>query len=409
MSSQEMPLLAIPSLKHLLTIRLCSNTANQMLALVVGWQVYDLTGQPLNIALIGLAQFLPPLLLTLPAGHIADRADRRRIIQLCYGAEIAATLALALVSLMPEPPLALIYPALLVNALGRTFELPTMHTLLPMLVPREQLGRAVPVYQSVGKIAMLGGPVVGGLLYAAGGGPLAYGACAVLIVVALGGITLLTVPFTPKDHPEKGWRSALAGLEFILRTKPLLGAMSLDLVATLFGGVNAMLPIFARDILMIGPEGLGVLRSAPALGAFTVAALLARFPVRHAAGRIMYTGLVIYGLATIGFGLSTSAVLSFLLLFTIGAGDMLSGVIRQTLIQLCTPEDRRGRVLAVNTLSNGTAGQLGMVESGVAAQLLGASGSVVFGGAAVLLICAVWWRAFPALATVDNPTDVRRD
>jgi MFS family permease len=308
--------------------------------------------------------------------------------------------------LSPQPPLLAIYSALLVGSAARAYELPALHATLASLVPRTLLGRAVSAYSSSGKLSQLIGPALGGVMYSVGGGSLAFGCAFALFSGAFLGALTLPRHHTPVLNDEKGWRSAFAGLRFILTTKPLLGVMILDLVATLFGGVAAVLPIFARDILDIGPFGLGLLRSAPALGGFTLAVIMARRALPFGMAATMFGGLLFYGTMTIAFGLSTNAVLSFIVLLGVGMGDMLSGVVRQTAMQLWTPDDKRGRVLAVSTMSGQSANQLGTIEAGIAAELLGASGSVVFGGLAVYAAVALCYWTFPAIRRVDAPLKV---
>ena len=388
--------------RFLFTARVTSHMANQMQAVAVGWQIYDLTGSALNLGLIGLVQFLSPLCLTLVAGQVADRYDRKLVVRCCYIVEISVSIGLLLLTLAPAPAVPVFYVLLLMNAMARTFEGPALQSLLPVLVPRAILGRAVAVNSSALRMGQLIGPSLGGLLY--GLGPLfVYGCCASLILTAATAMTLLPKPPTAPSVRKMSWSSLLAGLGFIRATPAVLGAMSLDLVATLFGGATALLPIFARDILQIGPEGFGLLRSAPALGGLCAAILLSRYPIKTKGGKVMFAGVIVYGVATVLFGLSRNLELSIALLLIVGFGDMFSTVIRQTLIQVNTPDEVRGRVAGVNMLFVGTASQLGGFESGVAAALLGPVGSVVFGGAAVLLVVMLWMRRFPALRDVDHP------
>lgn len=391
----------------LLATRLGSNGGNQMQATIVGWTVYQMTDSPWSIAFVGLTQFLPPLFLTLIAGQVADSFDRKMILSRCFAVEMTMSASLALLMLVGVQSVLPIYGLLLVNATARAFEAPATNSLLALVVPREHLGRAVPVWTSVGRLSSLLGPLFGGLIYGFGGGALAFGTVFALVAISFLAMTMLPALPPAAGKREASWEAVLAGVSFIWSYKPLLGAMTLDMVATLFGGVVALLPIFARDVLHVGPEGLGLLRSAPGFGAIAVTAVLARWPISRHAGRIMFAGMILYGAATIGFALSTSFLLSLLLLFLIGVGDMIASAVRQTLIHTCTPEDRRGRVLAANTLSNSTAGQLGQFESGLAAALLGAVGSVLFGGAAVFVIVGGWMYLFPTLRQVDRIADER--
>ena len=371
-----------------------------MLGVAAGWKIYELTQSPLYLGLVGLAQFLPPLLLTLFSGHLADFGDRRLILRICYSIEFCVAIGLTLLVGMDAPPLAIFYGLLLTNAIARTFEGPSLQSLLPTLVPRELLSRAIAANSMASRISFLLGPSSAGFLYALGP-RVDFVCCAILILVAGAASFLLPSPPPTKRADATDWRSLFGGLAFIWQTKPMLGAMSLDLTATLFGGVTALLPIFANDILQIGPWGFGLLRSAPALGGLTTALLLSRFPLGSKGGWFIFIGMATYGLGTILFAFSHSAILSIVLLYFVGMGDMLSGVTRQTLIQILAPEGTRGRVLAVNSLSNNTAGQLGQFESGVAAYFLGIEGSVIFGGLAVLSATAAWIKLFPELHSID--------
>jgi MFS family permease len=396
------PLFRVRSFALLFVCRLSSNSANQMMAVAVGWQVYELTGSALHLGLIGLVQFMPPLLLMLAAGQVADRYNRRLILRFCYVLEFCASAGLIVVSALPQTNIPAIYILLLLNAGARTFEQPSMGSLLPIMVPRALLGRAIAAHVSAGKLSLLVGPSLGGVLYVFGPS-FVYGICSLLVLAASVASFLLPDPPVRAHRPEVSWDTLLAGFRFIWRCKAVLGAMSFDLVATLFGGVNALLPIYARDVLVIGPWGAGLLRSAPALGALVTAAILARFPVTRAGGAFIYSGFAIFGAAVISFGLSTNVVLSIFSLMVLGVGDMLSTVIRQTVVQMSTPDEMRGRVFAVNSLFLGTSGQLGSFRAGLTAAWLGAVGSVVLGGVAVFATVAIWIWLFPALRRVDRP------
>jgi MFS family permease len=345
---------------------------------------------------------MPPLFLMLLTGQVADRCNRRLILRSCYVIEFVAASALLLVSALPSPSVTAIYAPVLVNASARTFEQPAMSALLPIMAPRAILSRAVAAHISANRLSMLIGPSLGGLLYVFGPS-VVFGTCSLLILSASVASFLMPDPPVPAKLPKVGWDTLLAGFGFTWRCKAVLGAMSFDLIATLFGGVNALLPIYARDILAIGPWGAGLLRSSPALGALIAAAILARFPVRRAAGPWMYVSFAVYGIAAIVFGLSTNAALSILALMALGAGDLISTVIRQTVIQVSTPDEMRGRVYAVNSLFTGTSSQLGSFRAGVMAASLGAVGSVVIGGVAVFLTVGAWAWLFPALRRVDRP------
>jgi MFS family permease len=373
-----------------------------MQAIAVGWQVYDLTNSALNLGLIGLVQFMPPLLLMLLAGSVADRYNRRLILRCCYVIEFCMSAGLLLVATQSHPSVPAIYGLLFVNACARTFENPCVPALLPLMVPRSMLTRAIAAHVFAGRMSILLGPSLGGVLYVFGA-PIPYAVCATLVLIAAVASFMLPNPPQPAERPKVSWESLVAGFRFIWSCQAVLGAMGLDLVATLFGGVTALLPIYARDILHIGSWGAGVLRSAPAVGALIVGTILTRFPVKRAGGVFIYIGFAIYGAATIVFGLSTNVALSIAALMVLGCADMVSSVIRQTIIQMTTPDEMRGRVFAVNALFVGTAGQMGSFESGVTAALLGAVPAVVVGGCAVFATVALWTWLFPALRQVDRP------
>jgi MFS family permease len=398
--SSETSLLRVRPFLYLLTTRAASNAANQMLAIAAGWTIYDLTNSPFLLGIVGLVQFMPALCLALIAGHAADYRERRMILRVCYSIEFCVAIGLFALCSLDHPPVALFYPLLFCNAVARTFEGPSLQSMLAGLVPRPLLGRAVATNSMASRISLLLGPTGGGFLYALGA-QADFFACGLLVLVA--GVASWFLPRQPPAPrgEETTWQSLFGGLAFIWRTKPMLGALSLDLVATLFGGVTALLPIFARDILHIGPWGFGILRSAPALGGLVVAILLSRYQLGRRGGWFMFVGMAVYGVGTTLFAFSENAFLSIFLLFIVGMGDMLSGVTRQTLIQVLAPDDTRGRVLAVNSLSNSTAGQLGMFESGLAAAALGVEGSVIFGGIAVLTTTGLWAYYFPALHQID--------
>jgi|SRR5579862_50528 len=408
MSDSPITAKSIPPLFHhrpfrlLFTTRTAANTANQMQAVAVGWLVYDLTGSALALGLIGLVQFIPPLALSLVAGQIVDHHSRRLILIVCYAVELTVSVGLLLLAVFAERPVGLIFALLLINAVARTFEAPALQSLVPSTVPRDILMQAVSAHASAGKLSQLIGPALGGLLYALGAG-VDFGLCALLVAIAGVACVLLPIPPAPAQRPKVTWTTLVAGIRFIWSEPAVLGAMSLDLAATLFGGVVALLPIFARDILHISAWGFGLLRAAPATGALIMAAILSRLFITRSGGRIMFVSVAVYGAATIAFGLSTRPALSLGFLILVGAGDMLSTVIRQSLIQFATPDEMRGRVFAVNALFVNCSSQIGMFESGVTADWFGAVGSAVLGGAAVLAIVAIWAWRFPGLRRVERP------
>jgi len=398
------PLFRVRSVALLFTTRVASNSSNQMLSVAVGYQVYELTDSAFHLGLIGLVQFLPPLLLMLIAGHVADRYNRRLVLRLCFAIEFCATTSIMIVALFPRPSLAAIYALLLTNAMARTFEQPTMQSLVPVMAPRVILSRAVAAHVSGGRLSNLLGPALGGLLYVLGPA-FAYAACAVLIGAAAVASFLLPNPPVAAERPKVTWESLLAGFHFIWRCKPVLGAMSFDLIATLFGGVTALIPIFARDILDIGAWGAGILRSSPAIGALLTALVLTRYPVQRNGGLLIFSGFAVFGLGVTLFGLSTNVALSIAALLLLGAGDMVSSVVRQTIVYTTTPDAMRGRVAGVNSFFIGCSGQLGSFRAGVMAAMIGAVGAVVVGGCAVFATIALWAWLFPALRQVDRPDE----
>jgi MFS family permease len=402
------PLFRHRPFRLLFTTRVAANTANQMQAVAVGWLVYELTHSAIALGLIGLVQFLPPLCLTLLAGQVVDHHSRRIILNCCYVVELFVSLNLLALAIFVEHPVGSIFALLLVNAVARTFEAPALQSLVPSTVPREILMQAVSAHASAGKMSQLVGPALGGLLYGFGA-EIDFGLCALLIAVAGIASVRLPVPPAPGARPKVTWATLLAGIRFIWHQPAVLGAMSLDLIATLFGGVVALLPIFAGSILHINVWGFGLLRSAPAIGGLFVAAILARRTVTRRAGRVMFASVAVYGAATIGFGLSGHTGLSLSMLIVVGAADMLSTVIRQSLIQFATPDEMRGRVFAVNALFVNCASQIGMFESGVTAAWFGAVGSAVLGGTVVLAVVALWSWRFTTLRRVERPDELARD
>jgi MFS family permease len=396
------PLYRVRSFRLLFITRVASTTAVQMLAVVVGWHVYELTDSALQLGMIGLVQVLPPLLLMLAAGQVADRYNRRLVLRWCYAVAFCSAAGLVVVAAFPRPSIAAIYVLLLVNSSARVFEQPAMQALVPVMAPRAILNRAIAAHVSARQLSVLIGPSLGGLLYVFGA-TFDYGVCALLFLAASMASFRMPSPPAPPAQTKVTWETLSAGFRFIGGCQSVLGAMLLDLVSTLFGGVNALLPIYARDILEVGAWGAGVLRSAPALGALIAAAVLARSPVRRSGGIHMFVGFAVVGAATIVFGLSDNLLLSIAALMVMGSGDMLSSVVRQTLILVTTPDGMRGRVSAVNSLFYGTSGQLGAFRAGMMAAALGAVGSVVIGGCAIFATVALWVWLFPALRRVDRP------
>ena len=397
----ETALLRQPAFLRFLTARAFSTVAFQVLAVVVGWQVYAMTGSTLQLGLVGLMQFTPMILLTIPAGHVADRFDRRVVVGVCQGVEAVVAALLAGGSLEGWLSVHWIFVAVAVVGGARTFESPTMSALLPGVVALPRLPTALALASSVLQSATILGPALGGFLYVLGPAS-AYGTVMLLFLVASllsGGIALTRVP--PRREPVS-MTSLFSGFVFIRDHPIVLGAISLDLFAVLFGGATALLPVYARDILHTGPVGLGLLRAAPATGAVLTSLFLARRPLRNNVGRTMFGAVAVFGLSTIVFGVSTLLPVSLAALVVLGASDVVSVLIRGTLVQLGTPDAMRGRVSAVNSMFIGTSNQLGEFESGFTASLLGTVPAVIVGGVGTILVALIWSRLFVSLREVDK-------
>lgn len=385
-----------------LVARCFGTLAVQMQTVAVGWQVYDITRDPLHLGLIGLSQFLPFIVLILPAGHMADSRDRRRIVNGCYFLNMLCAATLLWLSTRSVSSVAPIFAVMTVLGVTRAFAMPAAQALVPNLVKPELFPRAMAVNQSIFQVSTIVGPTLGGVLYLAGA-TVVYSIVASLLLVS----TVLMLGIRAGGRPGGatpgiGAQSLLSGLRFV-RSKPVvLGAISLDLFAVLFGGATALLPVYARDILHTSPAGLGILRTAPAIGAMSCALFLAANPLRRHVGAWMFGGVSVFGLATIVFGLSTNMVVSFIALILLGAGDMVSVYLRHLLVQLETPDEIRGRVSAVNAVFIGASNELGEFESGVTAAWFGTVRAVVIGGAATLMVVAVWTRLFPQLRSMDR-------
>jgi MFS family permease len=389
--------------RRFLLSRLLSILVLEMTSVAVGWQVYSITHAPLSLGLVGLAQFLPALGLTLPAGDVADRVDRRKIVIVCHALFGTVALALGLAGLRGTPPVAAIYLVLVLLGSARAFNAPAGQALMPSLVAREHFGSAVAVNSSVLKVGTIAGPSLGGLLYAAvGNAEPVYFIAAALSVVDVCALFFLRPGVEGKEARATSWATVLAGVRYVWENKVILGCISLDLFAVLLGGAEALMPIFAQDILMTGPLGLGFLRSAPSVGAGLMGVWLARHPLRRRAGPIMLFGVALFGVATVAFGLSRSLPLSVAFLAVMGAADMLSVFVRLTLVQISPPPEMRGRVNAVNMLFIGASNELGEFESGLTAQWFGAVRAAVLGGIGTLLVVALWLRLFPGLRKVDG-------
>jgi MFS family permease len=380
-----------------LTARAAATLAYQMAGVAIGWQIYDLTGSPLALGLVGLVQFVPSLLLALYVGHAADRYDRRSIVAIAQCLEALALLFLAAFSLLHLIDRNSILLIVFLLGIARAFEYTTFQTLLPALVTQEELPTAIARNASVRQFGIIVGPVLGGFLYIIGPGVVYItGACLFILAAAI--LARLRMQRRPQAAREPATLSSLfAGIAYIRSQPVLLGAISLDLFAVLLGGATALLPIFARDILAVGPWGLGMLRAAPAVGAVTASLYLTRKPLQRNVGKIMFTAVAGFGLATIVFALSKSIVLSCLALAVLGWTDMISVVIRASLVQLETPDEMRGRVSAVNAVFIGTSNEFGEFESGVTAAWFGVVPAALLGGVGTLAVVVLWMYLFPQL------------
>jgi MFS family permease len=378
------------------TARFLASFAIQIASVAVGWQVYDITRDPLDLGLIGLAQFLPSLALVLVTGTIADRYNRRVIMAACLVGEAICALALAWFTLAGRTEIVLVFAVLIVLGVLRAFFGPAQQSLMPNLVPTEELSRAIAWSTSSWQIATVLGPVAGGLLYGVSA-LAAYETAFVLLAIA--SVLALLIPKPPQKtvRERPSLETVVAGFRYIWKEKVVLGAISFDLFAVLLGGATALLPAYARDILDVGPWGLGLLRSAPGIGAILVAAWLTAHPIRDHAGVVMFVSVALFGLATVLFGVSTLVWLSVLAMLLMGAFDMVSVYVRETLIQLWTPDSVRGRVNAVNQVFVGASNELGEFRAGVSAALIGVVPAVVVGGVGTVAIAALWWFVFPAL------------
>jgi MFS family permease len=376
--------------------RLSATFASQVLSVAVGWQIYDLTHDPFALGLVGLVQFAPALLLVLVTGTVSDRYNRRVIVAICQSIEAACGLAFLVLTVTGTISPAWTFSILAVFGVARAFMNPAASSLIPNLVPERDLASAIAISSSAWQVATIVGPVAGGLLYGvAAAAPYA----TTMGLLAAAATLVLLVPKPPQKTTREpaSWSTVVAGFRYVWHDKIVLGAISLDLFAVLLGGAVALLPAYARDILHTGPWGLGLLRSAPGIGAIAVAVYLALRPVRDHAGAIMFVAVALFGAFTLIFGVSTTVWLSVTALALAGAVDMISVYIRETLIQLWTPDAVRGRVNAVNMVFVGASNELGEFRAGTVAALIGVVPAVVVGGVGTLAIAGIWAWAFPML------------
>ena len=386
-----------------LAARLLGTVGMQIQSVAIGWQVYARTRDPLSLAWVGLAQFVPLVLASPYAGTVVDRYDRQRIVAISHTVYAIGAAALVGLTLSPGAQLWPVYAVLALLGATRAFAAPGTWALLPWLVPDDQLPRAIPLSSSTFQLATLAGPAVGGALIAWGDAELAYGASS-LSNLACVLLVLLLRPNRPdrKHSPESGWRRVIGGLTYLRSQRALLGAISLDLFAVLLGGAVALMPIYAQDILEVGAAGFGLMRSAPAAGALAAALTLAIFPLRRRAGPAMFLGVAGFGVATCVFALSENFILTLAALAFLGASDMVSVVVRQSIVQLWTPDELRGRVASLNMIFIGGSNELGEFESGLTARWFGAVRAALLGGIGTLVVTGLWAWWFPELRTLDS-------
>ena len=411
----DLSVFRLPAFRLLLAARVSSTLAVQAEAVTIGWLVYtvararhlSINQSAFLVGMVGLAQFLPLFALTLPAGQIADRYDRKRIVQACVTALIACDVVLAVLSLHPSPSLAPMFAVAAVFGATRAFLQPASNALTPMLVPRAELPRAIALGSLGFQTAAVVGPWIGGALCAVSP-TAAFAAAGMFYALALLWLQLVSGDTRPQPHAGSAAAMIREGLAYVWAEKIVFGAISLDLFAVLLGGAVALLPVFAQDILKVGAHGFGVLRSGPAIGAAAMAAWLGRRPIQRHAGRWMFVAVAVFGCATLAFAYARSLWLAVAALAVLGAADMVSVFVRQSLVQIMTPDAMRGRVAAVSTLFIGASNELGEFETGLVARVLGPVGAAVFGGVGSLAVTGAWSRMFPSLRRADRLTAPRR-
>lgn len=378
-----------------------SGIAYQMLMVAIGWQLYALTNSARDLGLVGLAQFVPMFLVTPIAGHVADSFDRRRVVAICQVLSAIAGLMLAVGTLGGWLGRTQIFALVALLSIARAFEFPTISALLAQIVPRDHLTQATALYSSANQTAIILGPALGGLIYMLHPSA-AYFTAAALVLLASTQTILIDAPPPDRKREAITFETISAGARFIRQTPEILGAISLDLFAVILGATAALLPIFARDILGTGPWGLGLLRAAPAVGALSMAVFLAYHPMRRKAGLKMFGAVGLFGAATIVFGLSDHLMLSIVSLIVMGASDVVSVVVRQSLVQVRTPDEMRGRVGAVNAMFISSSNQLGDFRAGEMAAMIGVVPAVIAGGAGAIVIAGLWAALFPSLRRLER-------
>jgi len=383
--------------------------SQQMLAVAIGWYLYDLTGDPLTLGYAGLATFLPIALFTLPGGDLSDRHDRRRILAGAHLLQAACSAVLVYLAAARTVNPVPFYAVLVLSGTARAYSAPAVQSFAPFLVPREQFAESVAWSASANRVATIIGPALGGLIYLLGA-PAAFAACLLQSLLVSGFMIAIRTRLAPvMEKGSTAFQRAVAGLRYVRRQPVVFGAITLDLFAVTLGSITALLPVYARDVLDVGPGGLGAMRSSLAIGAVAVALGLAAVPQRNLphGGKAMFFGVAVFGIAVLVFGLSTSLVLSVAALAVMGAADMLSVWVRSTIVQLGTPDEMRGRVSAVHTLFVGTSNELGDFRAGAIAAWLGALPAVMAGGLCTLLVTALWAQFFPELRRVDRLAEVK--
>ncbi|MBZ5487347.1 MFS transporter [Halomonas aquamarina] len=410
--TSDAPLVPIhrqPGFLSFLLSRLAAVFAMQIQAIVVAWQVYAITRDPMSLAYVGLAQFLPMVVLLLPAGDVVDRFPRKRILQLSWAVQALCSALLLMLAQANHGRVTEFYAVLALFGCARAFTGPTLQSLLPNIVPRAQLAQAIALNSSIMKVAVISGPLLGGVLYALGGGRLAYSVCLGCFVIALALLVLVPVRYVEKAKAleSTAWKRFSAGIRYIRYQPIILGAISLDLFAVLLGGVVALLPIYAQEVLHVGPEGLGALRSAIAVGALLMGLYLGVRGIKRRAGHVMFAAVAVFGVANLVFAFSTLFWVSMIAMLVAGAADMISVYVRTTVIQLATPDEMRGRVNAVNMLFIGSSNELGEFRAGSMAAGVGVVPAAVIGGVGTLAVVGLWMRLFPSLRQVDRFDDAR--